>query len=195
MQCSASLINPKLVITAAHCVALGGKWHSGIVFVPAFKDGSMPYGYYGVRDAWVFQSWFYGQNTARDVAVIFLHDPVGDRIGYLGVTADIGPNQTWSQIDYPGETGFRGEPFDGMDQVWSRSGFGHYNVYTGSPPQLTAGSCLTRGSSGGPWVLWESMQVNGVVSLVLIYGCPFSFSTPYFDASVGEMMLQARDAQ
>jgi hypothetical protein len=195
-QCSAALINPKLVITAAHCVANGvGGLYAGPIFAPAYKDGNAPYGWYGVKTLWLFKSYYYGGNPARDVAVLILNDPIGSYLGYLGLTANTVPNQTWSQIGYPGETGPGGEPFDGTDQVWNRSPLG-YRLNTGSDPyQIAAGSCLTQGSSGGPWIIWENMWVNGVVSLGTVLGCPYTFTTPYFDYSVWEMVLAARDAQ
>jgi V8-like Glu-specific endopeptidase len=193
-QCSASLINPKLVITAAHCVALGGGWYSGFNFIPAFKDGSMPYGQYGVRDIWVFKTWMNNGDFSRDVAVIFLHDDLGNRIGHLGFISNIDPNQTWSQIGYPSEMGPGGEPFDGTDQVWSRSGLGYYYADC-DPPQLATGTLMTHGSSGGPWVLWENMYVNGVVSRGGLNNCQYMSTTSYFDYLIGLMVLTARDAQ
>ena len=44
--CSASLIKPGVVVTAAHCVANFGKkeFYSGWVFAPAYSNGVAPYG-------------------------------------------------------------------------------------------------------------------------------------------------------
>ncbi len=68
--CSASVINSPhgdLVITAAHCVT-----HTSgtVVFVPAYNNGTTPYGVWTITKVYVDQAWQSSENPDDDVAIL-----------------------------------------------------------------------------------------------------------------------------
>ena len=93
-DCTASLIGPKIVITAARCVfdhGLDGNWMDKLTFWPAINgENDIPYGSYDWENMWVFQGFVdkydgtYDSVWPYDVALIELSDPAGDSLGYLG---------------------------------------------------------------------------------------------------------------
>lgn len=77
--CSGSSINSgskRLVSTAGHCVhgGPGGTWHQNWVFVPAYFEGSRPYGTFSAQTLRTFTDWINYGESARgfnsDVAFI-----------------------------------------------------------------------------------------------------------------------------
>jgi len=90
--CSASLIKPGIVVTAAHCVANYGQkqFYSGWTFVPAYNNGSAPYGSWTAASATVPTAYYdgtdnctqYGVICPDDVAVITLNPQSGRYAGY-----------------------------------------------------------------------------------------------------------------
>lgn len=93
-DCTASLIGPKVVITAARCVfdhGLDGNWMDKLTFWPGINgQNDIPYGSYDWANMWVFQGFVdkydgtYDSVWPYDVALIELADPAGDSLGYLG---------------------------------------------------------------------------------------------------------------
>ena len=96
--CSASLIKKGVVVTAAHCVALFGaqQFYSNWRFVPAYNNGTAPYGVWTAATAWVMTSYYSGTESCavsgvvcpNDVAVIVLNPQggvyAGAKTGYYG---------------------------------------------------------------------------------------------------------------
>ena len=97
--CSASLIKMGVVVTAAHCVALFGaqQFYSNWRFVPAYNNGTAPYGVWTAATAWVMTSYYSGTESCavsgvvcpNDVAVIVLNPQggvyAGAKTGYYGL--------------------------------------------------------------------------------------------------------------
>ncbi|WP_114964591.1 trypsin-like peptidase domain-containing protein [Alkalilacustris brevis] len=114
-SCSATLIGPSTVITAAHCIYDHAEgWPSNIEYVPAMMDeATHPYGVWEFDTAYVLNSYItryrgvYGEVVPYDLAVVTLLTPVGDELGWLG----FGPSEEIQGFDatilsYPGDKPF-----------------------------------------------------------------------------------------
>lgn len=161
--CSAALIKPGLVATAAHCVSDFGKrkFYTNFVFVPAYSNGAAPYGSYTGRQARVLTSYYAGTDSCstagvvcrNDVAVIALN-PVGSvypgtRTGWFGYGWN-GYGFTAGNIALITQLGYPVALDSGalMERTDSQ-GF----VSSSSANNTVIGSLQTGGSSGGPWVV------------------------------------------
>ena len=157
--CSASLIKPGVIVTAAHCVAGFGtkKFHSNWRFMAGYRNGVAPFGVQTARTAVVLSAYLNGTDSCAqagvvckdDVAVIVLSSNVGSAAGYYGIGWDgfgfTGNGLTEiTQIGYPVclDSG----------QLMERN-----NAQGFRTPSLSnntvAGSLMCGGSSGGPWLI------------------------------------------
>ena len=161
--CSASLIKPGIVVTAAHCVANYGQkqFYSGWTFVPAYNNGSAPYGSWTAASATVPTAYYdgtdnctqYGVICPDDVAVITLNPQSGRYAGYYagwfaygwnGYGYNASSQALISQLGYP-------VALDGglLMQRNDSQGF----VSSSFSNNTIIGSLMTGGSSGGPWLV------------------------------------------
>ena len=61
-SCTASLIRPGIIVTAAHCVAEYGssRFYTDFRFIPAYANGEAPYGIWRYSDAFVSATFYDG---------------------------------------------------------------------------------------------------------------------------------------
>ena len=159
--CSASLIKPGIVVTAAHCVANYGQsqFYSGWQFVPAYRNGSAPYGTWTVTQAWVMTAYYngtdgcavYGVVCPDDVAVLILNTQnstyVGNTTGWFGYWYGGGFTSNSlaqvTQLGYP----------VGLNSAALMERNDSYGYISSSNSNNTIiGSNMDGGSSGGPWI-------------------------------------------
>lgn len=159
--CSASLLKPGVVVTAGHCVANFGRqqFYSNWVFVPAYSNGSAPYGVWPTASAAVLSAYYTGSDPCAvsgvvcqdDVAILILNPQsgvyAGNRTGWYGYGWNgygfNGSAQALiNQLGYPValDSGALMERND--SQGYGAPSFSNNTII---------GSLMTGGSSGGPW--------------------------------------------
>lgn len=155
--CSGTVLRPRLVLTAGHCVHKGsggsGGFYRRIIFVPAFHNGQAPYQAWNYR--WVITTGSWASSNGNvpnkaDLAIIELEDrrfgsqtkKIGQVVGWMGYrTNALNPNHT-KKIGYPGNH----DNGQIMHQVDSQ----HFS--NGGQNTVLYGSDMRGGSSGGGWI-------------------------------------------
>ncbi len=165
--CSASLIKPGVVVTAAHCVANFGhkQFYSNWQFIPAYWNGAAPYGVWSAATAIVMTSYYNGTDPCaqpgvicqNDVAVIVLKSkggkyPGSAYTGWYGYGWNGYSYFPWmdhwqaqiTQLGYP-------VALDGGQIMERTDSLGYANSSLSN--NTIIGSLMTGGSSGGPWLV------------------------------------------
>ena len=123
-DCSGVLVDPMHVLTAGHCVYtfVSGRctppatscWASSIRVIPAYDNGSTPYGEANYANLLAWTAWTVDENYDWDIAMIALNRPVGALTGWYGYgynnndTFFTGGN-TFRSSGYPAEFPYNGE--------------------------------------------------------------------------------------
>jgi len=162
--CTASLIKPGVIVTAAHCVANFGKsqFYTNWTFYPAFNNNVGLYGGWSAKSATVLTSYFNGTDSCAQAGVICQDDVAvidlkvnanfqfpGNLVGWLGYG--------WNGYSYNGsaqaEITQLGLPV-ALDNGAFLERTDSQGFTSGSLSNNTIiGSLQTGGSSGGPWVV------------------------------------------
>ncbi|HEX4296926.1 MAG TPA: trypsin-like serine protease, partial [Devosia sp.] len=111
--CTATLIGPKSIITAAHCVYdhdTGG-WVKSMLFIPGATDAqTAPYGQYDWANVNILKGFIdnydgknYGSVMPWDIAEVELQTDAGNQIGWMGFQVDDGSAWTATTAGYPGD--------------------------------------------------------------------------------------------
>lgn len=113
-RCSASTVNsdPKnLAFTAGSCVNNGsgiqpGVWHTNVVFVPGYRNGSRPYGTWVAKELWSKNAWINSGDIGYNVgAVVFFPNASGQRlvdvVGANGIAFHYPVEQDTYTFGYP----------------------------------------------------------------------------------------------
>jgi len=172
--CSASMIAPGLLITAAHCVYDFGTnsaagFHTNYAFVPAQNvAGETPYGTWTALKEVVATSYLDGTDSCiqkgvvcnNDIAVLIMAADSSGRLpgnvvgwysyawGGYSFTPSFGGASLASitQLGYP-------VAFDSGEMMERNDGVGSYWSPGSAVQQMLLGSAMTGGSSGGPWLV------------------------------------------
>ena len=148
--CTASLIQPGLVVTAAHCVCDFGTdtFYSNWQFIPAYYKNTKPYGTWKVADAVVLTSYLNGTDSCYDSGVVCTDDVAVLLVQPIGKS---GPKNK----SYPGyRTGWLGYGWDGYGFTTPSSGPGYgYTIaqitQLGYPGAEDGGLMMQRTDSQG----------------------------------------------
>jgi V8-like Glu-specific endopeptidase len=153
--CSASVLRPRVIVTAGHCVASPSTnpslryFYGNFLFIPAYNYGYAPFGTWTPSYAWVTNEWFYSDGSvpnAQDVGMLVPYDysfyRLGDFTGWLGYyTGQLYQNHV-TMLGYPCNLDF----CEHMEQTTAQN-----YEYGGNNTEIY-GSAMRGGASGGPWI-------------------------------------------
>jgi V8-like Glu-specific endopeptidase len=190
--CSGTAINSpsrRLVLTAGHCVNSGplepgepSVWTRYAEFVPAYTDGTAPFGVFVARRANVYapKTWVKNANSNFDVGALLtgpnesgqlVADAVG---GGATIVLDRSRHERFETYGYPGESKTLQHcvsPFTGNDRL---------TYFEPGPPTLGVRCHWLPGASGGGWLIEGGASIDGLTSygrdgdLIHTYGPYFS---------------------
>ena len=189
--CSASIVNSEnksLVWTAGHCLAKDATWSYNVSFVPAYSNGSRPYGTWYAKnltttEAWFFNHWFDYDVGAATMNVNFGYR-IADYLGAQGISWNQSANYTANAFGYPASSPYNGQYLWRADESTADAGDGTIYMYSG----------LTGGSSGGPWFRdfdgsWG--YVNGHNDFIYTASPSWMYS-PYYGDQVAKLYNAVR---
>jgi V8-like Glu-specific endopeptidase len=182
-SCSGTAVssaNKSVVITAGHCVKLGGSFHTNWVFVPGYSNGSRPYGTWVATNLLTTPQWNSSEDMNYDVAAAVVAPLNGQRlvdvVGGQGVAFNQARGQQMYAFGYPAAS-----PYDGSKLIYCSGRV--FNDYLISTDQgMTCN--MTGGASGGGW--FQSFnQSTGAGMLNSVNSFKYNFASywmfgPYF---------------
>jgi hypothetical protein len=164
--CSGTAVNSSnrsVVWTAGHCVNEGpGAYATNWAFVPAYRDGSRPFGTWTARTLVTSSAWANQGDISYDVAGAVMNTNGGsaltDVVGGRGIAFNYNRNQFYQSFGYPAAPPFNGQ------RLWVCESDLLTSDPSTSPQTMGIGCDMTGGSSGGGWI------VGGSVHSVNSYG-------------------------
>ncbi|ETK35684.1 trypsin-like serine peptidase [Microbispora sp. ATCC PTA-5024] len=149
-SCSGTAVtsaNKSVVITAGHCVKIGGAFHTNWVFVPGYDRGDRPNGTWPATNLLTTPQWNSGEDMNYDVAAAVVAPQNGqsltDVVGGQGVAFNQPRGRQMYAFGYPAAS-----PYDGSKLVYC-SGRAFDDFLSSEDQGLNCN--MTGGSSGGPW--------------------------------------------
>lgn len=185
-SCSGTAVtssNKSTVLTAGHCVKLGGAWHTNWVFVPGYDSGSTPYGTWTAKQTLSTPQWTAIENISFDIGAAVVNPLDGKRLTDVVGGQGVGFNQARGAdmyaFGYPAAA-----PYDGSKLIYcSGKVFDEFLLNSGDQG-ITCD--MTGGSSGGPWFLQfkesTGLGVQNSVNSFKYNFLPFWMFGPYFGA-------------
>ena len=155
--------NNSVVWTAGHCVHDGASnFHTNWTFVPAYADGSRPYGTWTARSLLTTSGWANSGDFSYDNGAAVVSPNGGsaltDVVGGRNIAFNTARQQQYAAHGYPA-----GPPFNGQ-RLWVCNSPLIYDDNSANPPTMGIDCDMTGGSSGGGWI------ANGSVTSVNSYG-------------------------
>lgn len=171
--------NRDVVTTAGHCVKDGtGAWATNWAFVPAYNNGSRPYGTWTARTLVTTSGWANQGDINYDGGFAVMNTLSGahltDVVGGQGIGFNLARGLYYNAYGYPAAGKFNGETLK------SCSGTATNDVWGGTQSQSIPCD-MTGGSSGGPWLTGST--INSVNSFGYS-GVPNRMFGPYFGSAI-----------
>lgn len=137
---SGFVAGPNLVVTAGHVVYdhENGGWCSWMEIIPAKNGpGSAPYGVYYATMMHTNSQWINNAEHDYDWAYIDTNNPIGNTVGWFGLSTGATVNESINLTGYPGGKN---------EQMWNSPG----TIKTVSTTRLSYDCDMVGGSSGSP---------------------------------------------
>ena len=171
-SCSGTAVtstNESTVITAGHCVKLDGAFHTNWAFVPAYNNGSTPYGTWTAKKTYATPQWVASEDINYDVGAAVVNPLNGqnltDVVGGQGVAFNQARGQNMYAFGYPAAA-----PYDGTKLIYCSGTT--FNALISNGIGMTCD--MTGGASGGGWFLQFSESTGaGVLNSVNSYKINF----------------------
>jgi Trypsin-like peptidase domain len=156
-ECSATVVGSAartVVMTAGHCVydPRSGTAASRILFIPAYADGSRPFGAWTAGDAHTTRPWIRQENYDFDYATLTMRRHNGqlieDVVGARPLAVDTPREQTYNAYGYPAN-------FARAQRMWTCRGpyaGDDPRPIPGGPAPIGMGCDMKSGASGGGWI-------------------------------------------
>ncbi|MFE7181512.1 trypsin-like serine peptidase [Streptomyces erythrochromogenes] len=182
-SCSGNSItsaNGSTVMTAGHCVKYQGAWHTNWVFVPAYNNGSAPYGQWSATKTFATDQWAASEDMNMDVGLAVVAplngQTLSQAVGAQGVLFNGGYNKKMYSFGFPAAA-----PYDGTKLVYCSGNSGKDFLLT---KDHSLGCNMTGGSSGGPW-FQDFNEATGLGTQVSVNSFGYTFLPnrmygPYF---------------
>lgn len=173
---SVTAANKSTVSTAGHCVNEGpGAYATNFVFVPAYLNGSAPYGKWTARALYSPTQWASNGNMQYDTAFAVMNTLNGQRladvVGSSGVQFNAARGLSYKSFGYPAAPPFNGESLKSCSGTATNDPYNPQFATQGIPCNMTGGS------SGGPWFIGNSSA--GYQNSINSYGYGSNSSTMY----------------
>jgi hypothetical protein len=148
--------NGSVVWTAGHCTNEGpGAYATNWMFVPAYKDGTAPYGTWTARALLTTSQWQTQGDISYDFGAAVMNTTGGStlnsRVGGRGIAFNYDRNQRFNSYGYPAAPPFTGE------RLWVCDAQLGTSDSTTNPQTMGIGCDMTGGSSGGGWVVGDGV--------------------------------------
>ncbi|MFJ6480677.1 MULTISPECIES: trypsin-like serine peptidase [unclassified Streptomyces] len=177
---SVTSANGSTVITAGHCVKYQGAWHTNWVFVPAYNNGSAPYGQWSATKTFATDQWAASEDMNMDVGLAVVAplngQTLSQAVGAQGIAFNGGYNKKMYAFGFPAAA-----PYDGTKLVYCSGNSGKDFLLT---KDHGLGCNMTGGSSGGPW-FQDFNEATGLGTQVSVNSFGYNFLPnrmygPYF---------------
>jgi hypothetical protein len=174
-----SSTNSDVVSTAGHCVNEGpGAFATNWAFVPAYSNGSRPFGTFTARVLVTTNAWATQGNINYDGGFAVMNTLNGvhltDAVGGQGIGFNFARGLSYNAYGYPAAPPFSGETLQ------TCSGTAQDDMFGGTQSQSITCN-MTGGSSGGPWF---TGGVQNSINSFGYTGVPNRMFGPYFGSEI-----------
>ena len=154
--------NGSVVTTAGHCVNDGpGAYATNFAFVPAYDNGTRPYGTWTARTLVTTSEWANNGDISYDGGFAVMNTLNGQTlttaVGGQGIAFNQARGLTYNAYGYPAAGKFNGQTLQSCTGTATPDPYGQTQSQ-GIPCDMTGGS------SGGPWLISNDTVLNSVNS-------------------------------
>jgi hypothetical protein len=194
--CTGSVIvseNGDTLLTSGHCVydTRSSVWASDIIFVPAYSNGSSPYGRWAWRTVAAMTGWTQEEDLNYDVAVVLLA-PSSDGQHIQDLTGSLGMSRNKERQAHTYAYGYpmnihSGEELASCSNVSTPVNITYFHNFQG----LRLPCNMADGAGAGPWTQTGDYQTS--VSSFRIAGEKDVIYGPYFGDAIWNFWNQYQD--